>query len=206
MKKYLKFVYIFALVMLLTGGTYLYSVSAQKSIADKVIRLHVIANSDSDADQSLKLSVRDEILAFMGDRMGEAENKGDAKKIIEEKLNEIEIISENIIKSEGFDYKAKASIAEESFPLKNYGSFYFPAGNYTALKVKIGEAKGKNWWCVMFPPLCMTDETVREDGEEILGKALSDRDMSLVCPDNGKPSVKVKFFIVKKWQEFFGTL
>ena len=202
-KNNLRLIYLLGLTAVLIFGTYLYSVSAQKSISDKVIRLHVIANSNLPEDQEVKLLVRDEILKNIGKEFTKAETKDEALKILYNKIPEIETISENTLKSEGMNYPVNAVLVKEVFPLKYYGAFCFPAGSYTALKVSIGEAKGKNWWCVLFPPLCLTDETFYNEGYEILSKTLSEKDLEIIdySENEKKSKVNIKFFVVEKWQE-----
>ena len=205
-KRYLKTVFLTGITLVLLFGTYMYSVMAQKSISEKVIRLHVIADSDSRRDQEIKLRVRDEILNSIGREISDAENRDEALKILEGKLSEIECASENVIKSEGLNYPVRAKLTKEIFPEKSYGVFCFPAGSYTALKVSIGKAEGKNWWCVMFPPLCLTEETLSDEGYEILNKALSESDMEIIdrSENRKKPVSDIKFFIVEKWHELLG--
>ena len=201
MKKNLKSLTVIFIVLALIGVTYIYSVSVQKSISQKVIRLHVTANSDTKEDQELKLYVRDEILRLMDKEIKGAENKEEALIIMVSKLPDIERIAKDAVKKSGHDYPVNANIVQENFPMKNYGAFTFPAGNYTALKVSIGEAKGKNWWCVIFPPLCLTEETISKDGFDHLEDTFSATDMEIVNCRNEGPERKVKFFIVEKWQE-----
>lgn len=126
---------------------------------DNIIRFHVIANSDSKPDQELKLEVRDRILEEVGEEFDSSKNIDESRKIIEENLNKIKNIAEDQIKKEGKDYKVEVSLGNDKFPTKTYGDLTLPAGEYEALKVVIGEGKGKNWWCVMFPPLCFVDIT-----------------------------------------------
>ncbi|HHV27107.1 MAG TPA: stage II sporulation protein R [Tissierellia bacterium] len=126
---------------------------------DNIIRFHVIANSDSKPDQELKLEVRDRILEEVGGEFDSCKNIDESRKIIEENLNKIKNIAEDQIKKEGKDYKVGVSLGNDNFPTKTYGDLTLPAGEYEALKVVIGEGKGKNWWCVMFPPLCFVDIT-----------------------------------------------
>ncbi|MBV1820315.1 stage II sporulation protein R, partial [Bacteroidales bacterium MSK.15.36] len=126
---------------------------------DNIIRFHVIANSDSTPDQELKLEVRDRILEEIGGEFDNSKNIDESRKIIEQNLNRIKNIAEDQIKKEGKDYKVEVSLGNDKFPTKTYGDLTLPAGEYEALKVIIGEGKGKNWWCVMFPPLCFVDIT-----------------------------------------------
>lgn len=128
-------------------------------IADEIIRFHVIANSDSDEDQALKLAVKNTLVKELAPYLKEASSKEAAKKIISDKLEYIKELAVNTIQQQGCSYPVKVSLEECYFPLKVYGEYAFPPGYYEALKVEIGNASGKNWWCVMFPPLCFIDDT-----------------------------------------------
>lgn len=131
----------------------------QHEVKDQIIRFHVIANSDSPEDQNLKLKIRDEILDEMGEKFSHSVSVENSRNIIEENMEKIRYIAEDEIKKEGKDYEVEVSLCRDKFPTKNYGDLTLPAGEYEALKVVIGEGKGKNWWCVMFPPLCFVDIT-----------------------------------------------
>lgn len=124
---------------------------------EDVIRFHVRANSDRKEDQDLKLKVRDEILKEMGERFGDTKSIEESRLIIRENMPRIKSIAEAVIADENKDYAVAVSLAIEEFPVRIYGNLIFPQGNYEALIVEIGEAKGQNWWCVMFPPLCFVD-------------------------------------------------
>ena len=145
-------------------------------VTSAVIRFHVRANSDSDEDQALKLLVRDGILEMMGPELAEAEDKDEARSIMEKKLAEIERTGETIVQAAGYDYEVHAYLTTEEFPMKSYGDLLFPAGEYEALRVDIGKQEGANWWCVMYPGLCFVDATggiVAEDGKEELEQILT---------------------------------
>lgn len=124
-----------------------------------MIRFHVIANSDSKNDQKLKLRIRDKILEEMGSEFNESKSIENSREIINKNLNKIKDIAENEIIAEGKDYNVEVVLGNDKFPTKTYGDLTLPAGEYEALKVVIGEGKGQNWWCVMFPPLCFVDIT-----------------------------------------------
>lgn len=148
----------------------------QKNIASNIIRLHVIANSDSKEDQQLKLKVRDGILGEVKNCVQDATSVNQAENAILSQKDRIESSAEKIIKKEGYDYKVSISLKDRYFPVKSYGDLVFPAGTYNALCVEIGEAKGRNWWCVLFPSLCLVDETkavVPDDSKEKLKKNLT---------------------------------
>ena len=147
-----------------------------EEIAGKIIRFHVRANSDTQLDQELKLKVRDAIGACMQPVLSEVSGIQESRQAIHKNLSRIEREAEQVIQSEGFDYPVKAELAKVDFPEKTYGSYTFPAGKYEALEVVIGEGKGHNWWCVMYPNLCFFNsvyEVVDEEAEKSLERALT---------------------------------
>lgn len=119
-------------------------------------RLHIIANSDSAADQALKLQVRDGVVAYLTPLLAEAETREQAEEIVVASLAQLEALAAGI--TADFGYGAKAEVGRFDFPAKRYGEIYLPAGEYQALRLRLGEAAGHNWWCVLFPPLCFVDE------------------------------------------------
>ena len=144
-----------------------------------VLRLHIIANSDSEEDQRLKLCVRDALLAE-GDRLfSGADDLEDAEKCAEGKLNEIERIAEQTLRDQGCTDEVRAELVDMVFDERNYGDITMPAGKYRALRVTIGEAKGHNWWCVMYPPLCIpvVSRIVTDDSAEQQYFSASERDI-----------------------------
>ena len=134
----------------------------QRELADSVIRFHVIANSDSEADQALKLAVRDRVLARAEEMYPEGATLAQAQEALEGHLNLLAAAGREVVEEQGYDYPVAATLEDCWFPTKEYEGFALPAGNYTALRVTIGEGKGQNWWCVAFPPLCLgaASETV----------------------------------------------
>lgn len=130
-----------------------------EEVADKLIRFHVIANSDSEEDQALKLKVRDKIIDKMSIKLESVESLDDAREILNSSIEEVNSIAKEVIAEEGFDYDVKTMLSNENFPDKIYGDYIFPQGNYEAYRVIIGSGEGQNWWCVMFPPLCFVDES-----------------------------------------------
>ena len=129
-----------------------------------IIRFHVIANSDSDEDQKLKFKVRNRVLAKVQNALEGSSSASRTRVYIEENLEEIEACALQCVRAEGYDYNVKARIGVTAIPAKQYDDVYFPAGSYEALTITIGEGKGQNWWCVVFPPLCLVD--AREGGYE----------------------------------------
>lgn len=137
-------------------------VSAQESnLVEGVLRLHVIANSDDLADQALKIEVKDAIVQHMQTEFIAVDEVGKALQLAQKNRVRIKELAEYIIKSRGYDYPVEVYIGEFDFPLKSYGNLIFPAGKYQAVRVVIGNGAGKNWWCVLFPPLCLVSSAER---------------------------------------------
>ena len=177
-----------------------YAEDISTDIANSVFRLHVIANSDSDVDQNLKYIVRDNLLEYMNTLCANCTSKEEAITIANEHLEDFREIALNTIKAQGFDYSVNVSIGNFEFPTKHYGDISLPSGYYDALKVEIGEAKGQNWWCVMFPPLCFVDASsgvVPEESKEDLENSLTDEEFSIVSDTEENPSFKLKFKILE---------
>lgn len=130
-----------------------------------IIRLHVIANSNSVGDQRLKLKVRDAVIAYMDDHQ-DLSTVDETRELLKEDLDRLETIADGIIASEGYDYTANADIGVRYIPEKTYGDITFPAGNYEALNITLGKGEGENWWCVLFPPLCFLDEGTTASDED----------------------------------------
>lgn len=130
-----------------------------EEIVDKIIRFHVLANSDTDEDQKLKLKIRDGVINYISPKLKDSKSLEESRKIVLENKETMEKISEKVIKENGYDYEVTSMLSRENFPDKVYGDLIFPQGEYEAYRILIGKAKGQNWWCVMFPPLCFVDET-----------------------------------------------
>ena len=127
-----------------------------------VFRLHVIADSNSEADQAIKLAVRDAIIQELGDMDG-AQTSQEAEQYAAQHLEELIETANGVLEEEGFPYRATAEIGTFEFPDKTYGDVLFPAGEYRALRIKLGQAEGQNWWCVLFPPLCLLEPVQTEE-------------------------------------------
>ena len=172
----------------------------QSALADKVIRLHVVANSDSPADQALKLQVRDRVLAEAGDLFDRGLSREEAERAIVERLPQLAQAGARVVGEEGYSYSVAASLEKDVwFPTKEYTDFALPAGDSTALRRVIGEGGGKNWWCVVFPPLCLgsVTETVEETAA---AGGLSQGDISLITGEN--EGYVVKFKAMELWDQF----
>ncbi|WP_195940728.1 stage II sporulation protein R [Romboutsia sp. 1001713B170131_170501_G6] len=176
--------------------------SLSENYKDKLIRFHVIANSDSDEDQELKLKVRDAVIEYLQPKLLKSKSISQSEEIIKNEYDQIERISENIIKENGYTYDIKVGIEYSNFPTKQYSSVVLPAGEYKALKIVIGEGTGKNWWCVMFPPLCFIDEengVIDKATDEKLKEVLTEEEYNLITHKTKEEvsRVEVKFKIAE---------
>ena len=154
----------------------------QKEIAEKILRFHVIANSDSREDQELKLKVRDAVGFYMKDQMKEVTNRKDAEETANANLKKIEKVAEDVIAKEGRSYTVNAFIGPVDFPVKTYGAYSFPAGTYEAV-----EGAGKNWWCVMYPNMCFQGsmyEVIDEKAETSLQEVLTQEEYDSIIEDS----------------------
>lgn len=168
----------------------------QRAIAEEIIRLHVVANSDSEEDQQLKLKVKETIVTYLRGEMKDAATVDEARQAIRDNLPEIEEIANEKMRNEGFDYNAKASLGECYFPVKEYGDLTFPAGDYEALRVYLGAGDGKNWWCVMYPSLCFVDsvyQVVPDSSKEKLKSSLTEEDYESLLDGGEDVTYSFKF-------------
>lgn len=165
-------------------------------IPNDVFRFHILANSDSEEDQALKLKVRDKVLERTKILFDTANSKSDAEKFVKANLETIEKIAQNEVYKNGYNYPVKAEVVNMHFDTRYYESYTLPSGMYDALRITIGNAKGHNWWCVMYPSICIS--TV-DEGKNRAKDALSDDEYSVVT-DN---KVEYKFFIVELFQKIF---
>ncbi|MDR0943346.1 MAG: stage II sporulation protein R [Ruminococcus sp.] len=163
-----------------------------ETITDNVLRLHILANSDSDEDQALKLLVRDAILTETAVIFENADGKEEAVMAAKKAVPEIERIADRVIAEQGYDYDVSVSVTTMEFDTRVYGDITMPAGEYEAIRVTIGEAEGKNWWCVMFPPLCIpavaADETI-----EVFNEVLTESEKDIL---QNPVKYEARFFIV----------
>lgn len=165
-------------------------------IPNDVFRFHILANSDSEEDQALKLKVRDKVLEKTKILFDTANSKSDAEEFVKANLETIEEIAQNEVYKNGYKYPVKAEVVDMHFDTRYYESYTLPSGMYDALRITIGNAKGHNWWCVMYPSICIS--TV-DEGKDRAKDALSDDEYSVVTDDK----VEYKFFIVELFQKIF---
>lgn len=155
----------------------------QADLAKEVFRFHVLANSDSKADQDLKMQVKEAVISYMKQELPESDSVEETKRWARANTDEIVTLAEQVIRKEGYDYSVTAEVTTCDFPEKSYGDITFPAGEYEALRVEIGEAAGQNWWCVLYPNLCFLDAVhavVPDEGKEDLKKVLEEDTYEMV--------------------------
>jgi stage II sporulation protein R len=172
-------------------------IHSESLIYDEVLRLHVIANSDSDADQELKLLVRDAILEETQKILKNVKSREEAEKIISEHSALLENIALETVRKNRFDYSVALELGKEKYPTKNYESCAFPSGEYLSLRIKIGEASGENWWCVLFPPLCLSAAT---DKDAFTSVGITDSQYQIIT-ETDNPKYKIRFKLLESFEQ-----
>ena len=172
-------------------------VKVQEKMAEEVFRFHVLANSDSKEDQALKMQVKENVIAYMKEELPESENVEMTKNWAASHLEEIEAVATETLRKEGCNDSVHAEVTNCYFPDKTYGDITFPQGYYDALRIEIGEAKGQNWWCVLYPNLCFVDAihaVVPDEGKEELKEVLDEEEYEMVT---ARSKFKVKWFFFR---------
>lgn len=185
---------VFVTLLICIGATVSFEKSCE-GIREDILRLHVIANSDSAKDQQLKLKVRDAIINSSEASLEGCEDIISAKNKVTSALSYFESIARQCVYSQGYDYEVSLCLEKSYFPTRVYENITLPAGYYNALKVIIGKGEGKNWWCVMFPSLCLPGAYKREDK---LKQVLNDKELDLVTAN---PSYEVRFWLIEKYYD-----
>lgn len=184
------------LALALTALWGAWSLQRQDQLEQKMIRLHVIANSDEEADQALKLQVRDRVLTLAEGILRRSDTREEAMAELQAALPTVEKAAAEEIAKQGYDYSVKVRLEPAEFPHKTYDGFALPAGEYMALRVVIGEGRGQNWWCVVFPPLCTTAASDRN--ETAIAAGWEQDDLGLVTEED--TGYVLKFRSVELWE------
>lgn len=200
MRNFLKTFMILSILLILffIVTAYSYATNISEGLSENIFRLHILANSDSEDDQNLKLKVRDAVLEYMKTLTDDMSDKQAVIELSKKHLQDFKEIAEDVIRKNGYDYSVNIQIGNFYFPTKYYGNISLPAGNYDALKIEIGEANGQNWWCSLFPPLCfvsVSSGVVDEEGEEYLKENLSDEEFEIISSSSSE--IEFKFKIVE---------
>lgn len=210
MKKKLNFILILTILVFIYIAllSFNYSKAVSSNLSDSVFRLHIIANSDSSADQELKLKVRDNIINYMNTLTSSSSDKKDVISMVNNHLDSFKEIALNTIKGNGYNYDVNIEIGNFHFPTKSYGDISFPAGNYDALRIEIGDAIGQNWWCVLFPPLCFVNSStgvVPDDSKNTLKENINSESYEIISEGNKSKNtsdIKIKFKIIEFFNNF----
>lgn len=168
----------------------------QEGIAAKILRFHVIANSDSEEDQTLKLEIKDEVVAYMKELLADAETIDDTRALVAAHMDDIRKIAADHIAERGFSYPVNVFLDKRYFPIKSYGGYTFPAGEYEAVCVELGGHSGKNWWCVLYPSLCFVDAVhaaIPEETDEKLQTLLTEEEYQAISQGEVKVRFRFKF-------------
>ena len=179
-------------------------VHGEQEVYDTVVRLHVLANSDSEEDQALKMEVRDTVLEAAAPYLEGCTTQEEAVQSLTLHLSDLEAVAAETIVAEGYDYPVTVLLGEEDYPTRTYESCAFPAGSYVSLRVCIGEAEGQNWWCCLFPPLCLSAASAKSDNEDAFVQVGLTKDQYGIITETGKTKYKVRFKILEVIEDWFG--
>lgn len=172
----------------------------QEHLAQEVLRFHILANSDSEEDQALKITVRDQILDYLEAEMPKYSDVHETVRWIRSHMDELEEVSQKTVSEQGYDYPVNAAVTTCWFPDRTYGDMTFPAGNYEALRVELGDAKGHNWWCVLYPSLCFTDAAnavIPEEGKQKLQNVLTEDEYEQITAET---DFHIKWYFLERWK------
>ncbi|KHO40355.1 stage II sporulation protein R [Clostridium tetani] len=177
------------------------------NLSEKLIRFHVLANSDLEEDQKLKMEVKNSVLEYIYPKLSNSNNISESRRILMENTKGIEKIAKDVISEKGYNYDLKLELTHDNFPIKTYGNITLPQGNYEAFRIIIGEGKGKNWWCVMFPPLCFVDvtkgEVAYEETEKVMKTYLEEKEDTMKDDIIDNDKIEFKFKIVEVIKDIF---
>ncbi len=199
-----KIILVFITIIVFLGSlAFNYSRSINTGLASNMIRLHVVANSNSKNDQLLKLQIRDKVLEYTNTLLKNSKNIDETNYILRKNMDSISNVVKDYMREKNINYAVKLSLGEFSFPTKTYGDVVLPAGKYQALRVLVGEAKGKNWWCVLFPPLCFVDAThgkLSQATKQKLSQQLTKEEYNIISKKKDDIQIKFKFKVVELFQ------
>lgn len=199
-----KFLIVFFLILIFIFiSAKSYSNIMFENISNNFLRLHIVANTDSTEDQILKYNIRDAVLEYINPLFENIKDKESALNILTCHINEIQIIASNIAVSSGFNYPITVSVGNFYFPTKNYSKITLPEGHYDALKIELGKADGQNWWCVMFPSLCLLDTnhlSFSKSADKVLNENLSSEEYSVISNVDSSKDIKIKFKLIELFE------
>ena len=188
-------------LFLLVGAVCVLPIHGEGEIYDNVIRLHVLANSDSEQDQALKLTVRDAVLAYTAPLLENVHDRATAEQILAAHTEQIDSLAEQTLRDAGSPAPVRVTLSHEYYPRRSYEAIALPAGEYLSLRVQIGSASGGNWWCVLFPPLCVTAASSAQS--TCLAAGLSKEQYQMIAGTE-QTKYRVRFKLVEVFEQLFG--
>ena len=193
-------------LLFLLGLISILPIHGEAKIYDTVVRLHVLANSDSEQDQALKLQVRDEVLRVTGPMLKDCKSREQAVEILGENAEQIKQAAQAVVWAQGYDYPVSILLGKEEYPTRNYENCAFPSGTYVSMRVCIGDAEGQNWWCVLFPPLCLSaasSENEQDNEEAFISVGLTGEQYRVITQTD-RVKYRVRFKVLEAVQGIFG--
>lgn len=188
-------------------GMLLLAHRSQEKLAQSVVRFHVLANSDSEEDQALKLKVRDQVISYLETELKSAGSREETEAMLQRELTAIRRVAIRTLREAGSSQTVRVSLQDSDFPTKRYGSVCLPAGTYRALRIELGEAEGANWWCMLFPSLCFAqaqEDSLPPETEEELSEQLPEDENELIHQDEAGPWLRFRFKLIEWWAAIFG--
>jgi stage II sporulation protein R len=192
---------IIVLSLLLTALVCL-PIHGEDKIYDTVVRLHVLAHSDTDEDQALKLQVRDALLEITAPLLDGCHSQEEAITVLTPALDDLKATAQAVVQKAGFDYAVSVDLGEEAYPKRVYETCCFPAGTYVSLRVGIGEAAGQNWWCVLFPPLCLSAAEANDPADAFVSVGLNKNQYGIIT-ETTKTKYKIRFKLLETFQQWW---
>ena len=193
-------------LLFLLGLFSILPIHGEQEIYESVVRLHVLANSDSQEDQALKLKVRDEVLRVTEPLLTGCESREQAEQILEQHMEEIEAAAQAVVREQGYEYPVSVLLGKEEYPTRNYENCCFPSGTYVSMRVCIGDAEGQNWWCVLFPPLCLSAASAEDEqsNEEAFISVGLTGEQYRVITQTDQVKYRIRFKILESVQDLLG--
>ena len=176
-------------------------VHGESELYDNVLRLHVLANSDGDEDQALKLKVRDAVLAESQSLFVECSTREEAIELVKSNLPAFEEIARQTLRAEGCDDSVRVELGEEVYPTRTYESLCFPSGSYLSLRIILGEGEGENWWCVLYPPMCLSAASAKATQEDAYISVGFTGEQYRIITETDTPRYRVRFRILEVMEE-----
>ena len=176
-------------------------VHGESEIYESVLRLHVLANSDGEEDQALKLKVRDAVLAKSEELFANCATREEAIDLTKQSLDVLENTARDALRAEGSTHSVRVELGEEVYPTRNYESFCFPAGTYVSLRIILGEGEGQNWWCVLYPPMCLSAASAKSEQSDAAITVGFTGEQYRVITETDTPTYRVRFRILEVFEE-----